>query len=110
MFRIITALSIASVAYGYDNGAAIAAMPPRGWSTWCTDDLCGLLDFCYEEEIREIADALVAPPLSQLNYSLILLGKSKPLEVNCAQRCGPVAFKSNPGIMSPHLAQTQTLT
>ena len=61
----------------YDNGASIGgvslAPPPRGWSTWCTDDICGLLDFCNEAEVRSIVDAMVTQGMRQLNYSLILL-------------------------------------
>jgi alpha-galactosidase len=44
-----------------------------GWSTWCTDDYCGLLDFCNEEEIHEIADSLVSTGMSALGYKTILL-------------------------------------
>lgn len=57
----------------YDNGASLAARPPRGWSTWCTDDICGLLDLCFEAELHAIADAISSPPLSLLSFSLILL-------------------------------------
>jgi hypothetical protein len=46
----------------------LAAHPPRGWSSWCTDDVCGLLDLCFESEVRAVADALAAPPLAALNY------------------------------------------
>ena len=60
-------------AAAYDNGAALAASPPRGWSSWCTDDVCGLLDLCFESEVRAVADALAGPPFAALNYSLILL-------------------------------------
>lgn len=37
----------------YDNG--MAATPPMGWSTWCTNDLCGLRDRCSEFEVRNKA-------------------------------------------------------
>jgi alpha-galactosidase len=61
----------------YDNGASLGgvslALPPRGWATWCTDDVCGLLDFCNEAEVMQIADAMVESGLRALNYSLILL-------------------------------------
>jgi len=67
-----------TTAAAYDNGASIGgvslALPPRGWTTWCTDDVvCGLLDFCYEAEVKSIADAMVAQGMRRLNYSLILL-------------------------------------
>jgi hypothetical protein len=44
-----------------------------GWATWCTDDYCGLLDYCFEEEIHEIADALVSSGMRDAGYSLVLL-------------------------------------
>lgn len=47
-------------AAAYDNGAKLGALPPRGWATWCTDDICGLLDFCNEAEVQQVADALGA--------------------------------------------------
>jgi hypothetical protein len=66
-----------TTAAAYDNGASIGgvslALPPRGWTTWCTEDVCGLLDYCTESEIRDIADAMVAQGMRRLNYSLILL-------------------------------------
>jgi alpha-galactosidase len=74
MKRIASALLLSLPgALSYDNGAPLAARPPRGWSTWCTDDICGLLDLCFESEVRAVADALSSPPLSLLHYNLILL-------------------------------------
>ena len=58
--------------FAYDNGGA-GAYPMRGWSTWSTDDIAGLLDFCYEKEIHEIADALVSTGMRALNYTTLLL-------------------------------------
>lgn len=57
----------------YDNGVTWARKPPRGWSSWCTDDLCGLIDYCDETEVLQIADAMVNSGMTSLNYSLILL-------------------------------------
>lgn len=57
----------------YDNGVAWAAKPPRGWSSWCTDDICGLIDFCNETEVLSVADSMVSQGLPALNYSLVLL-------------------------------------
>ncbi len=34
----------------YDNG--VAATPPMGWSTWCTNDICGIPDRCSEPEVH----------------------------------------------------------
>ena len=73
----LLALSLARPCLAYDNGASLGgvslALPPRGWASWCTDDICGLLDFCEESEVRGIADAMVDSGLRALNYSLILL-------------------------------------
>lgn len=33
----------------YNNG--VGGTPPMGWSTWCTNDLCGLRDKCSEFEV-----------------------------------------------------------
>ena len=60
---------------GYVNGANWSALPPLGWATWCTDDFCGLLDLCFEQEIHDIADAMVANGMLKLGYKLILLGE-----------------------------------
>jgi hypothetical protein len=34
---VVFALIVCSAAY--DNG--LASLPPMGWNTWCTDDICG---------------------------------------------------------------------
>ena len=73
MFRGALFFFSALLARAYDNGSPLALRPPRGWSTWCTDDVCGLLDLCFESEVRAVADALSSPPLAALNFSLILL-------------------------------------
>jgi alpha-galactosidase len=39
-----------------------------GWNTWCTDDFCGLVDICTEQEIRSVADGIVAQGLDKLGY------------------------------------------
>lgn len=44
-----------------------------GWSTWCTNDLCGLRDKCSEFEVRKRADALVDQGLSEFGYKWLLL-------------------------------------
>ena len=36
----VVALVLLATAAAYDNG--LAALPPMGWNTWCTDDLCGM--------------------------------------------------------------------
>jgi alpha-galactosidase len=55
----------------YNNG--MAQTPPMGWSTWCTDDVCGLLDICTESEVKSIADSLVSSGMRELGYRHILL-------------------------------------
>jgi alpha-galactosidase len=60
-------------AWGYDNGSPLAAQAPRGWNSWSTDDVAGLLDLCFEEEIHQVADAMVSSGMVALNYSVVLL-------------------------------------
>lgn len=55
----------------YDNG--VASSPPMGWNTWCTDDLCGLIDHCTETEVKSVADALVSSGLKDLGYTYVNL-------------------------------------
>ena len=82
----------------YDNG--LGAFPPLGWSTWyveqrraifaltselhradplavpshrCTDDLCGLIDKCTQQEIQSIADAFVSTGMHDLGYEWLVL-------------------------------------
>jgi alpha-galactosidase len=66
---LLAFLSMPSQAY--NNG--LGATPPMGWSTWCTNDLCGLRDKCTEWEVKKRADALVEEGLSELGYQWILL-------------------------------------
>lgn len=44
-------------------------MPRR--NTWCTDDLCGLIDKCTDSEIRSVADAMVAQGMDKLGYEYV---------------------------------------
>eukprot|EP01147_Barroeca_monosierra_P006997 gene6997-7629_t len=55
----------------YNNG--LARLPPMGWNTWCTDDLCGAIDYCAEQEIRSVADSIVEQGLDKLGYRYINL-------------------------------------
>lgn len=61
------------VADAYDNGVLGASGPPMGWSTWCTEDLCGLLDRCTESEIMKRADALVEQGMDKMGYKWLFL-------------------------------------
>ena len=55
----------------YNNG--VAESPPMGWNTWCTMDLCGLIDHCTEKEVKSVADALVSSGLKDLGYEYVNL-------------------------------------
>lgn len=65
-------ISLFGAATAYDNGSGYR-LPPLGWNSWCTDDFCGLLDLCFEEEIHEIADAMVSSGLVAAGYKLLEL-------------------------------------
>ena len=70
---LLLPLLLLPAATAYDNGAPLSALPPMGWNTWCTDDFCGLLDLCFESEIHEVADAMVASGMVAAGYRLIEL-------------------------------------
>ena len=59
-----------SLACAYDNG--LGATPPRGWTTWCTNDLCGLRDRCSEYEIMKRVDAMVNNQMVENGYDWYL--------------------------------------
>jgi len=67
----VLVLLMACYVNGYDNG--MGATPPMGWNTWCTDDLCGLLDICTEKEVLSVANALVDEGMYDLGYTFINL-------------------------------------
>lgn len=69
-FCIFAASKVFSVS-AYDNG--VAATPPMGWSSWCTNDICGIPDLCNEVEVRNKADAMVANGMVALGYTWMLL-------------------------------------
>ena len=73
LLALLCAAALSSTARAYDNGAPLGQFAPRGWSSWCTDDVCGLLDLCFESEVMAIADAMVSSGLVTLDYSLVLL-------------------------------------
>jgi alpha-galactosidase len=69
---LVLALSLIPLTVqGYNNG--LGAVPPMGWNTWCTDDLCGLLDRCTEAEVHSIADAISSNGMKELGYEYINL-------------------------------------
>lgn len=69
---LAVALSCLLTAFSYDNGQ-LGASPPMGWSTWCTNDLCGLRDICTEREVKKRADALVSQGMVNFGYNFIFL-------------------------------------
>ena len=64
-------LALGGAVMAYDNG--LASSPPMGWNTWCTDDLCGLIDHCTEKEVKSVADAMVSSGLADLGYTYVSL-------------------------------------
>lgn len=71
---VVTLVSLAflqSFVSSYDNG--LAAKPIMGWSSWCTNDLCGIPDRCSEYEVRNKADAMVKEGMTALGYKWMLL-------------------------------------
>jgi len=64
--------TLAPFSSAYDNGE-LGMSPPMGWSTWCTDDLCGLRDKCTEHEIKKRADAMVEQGMADVGYKWIFL-------------------------------------
>ena len=69
---LILVLFYIEKSYCYDNG--VAAEPPRGWSSWCTNDLCGIPDFCSEHLVKQVADAFVDQNLVVNVLGAFLLG------------------------------------
>lgn len=63
---------IASLAYAYDNGMK-GALPPRGLSTWCEHDACGLRDHCSEFGIKRRIRELERSGMLELGYDWYLL-------------------------------------
>lgn len=64
---------LSPVARAYDNGSPLAATAPRGWNSWSTLDISGLLDLCFEEEVHQVADAMVSSGMVSLGYNLVEL-------------------------------------
>eukprot|EP01114_Cavostelium_apophysatum_P007715 TRINITY_DN1987_c0_g1_i1.p1 TRINITY_DN1987_c0_g1~~TRINITY_DN1987_c0_g1_i1.p1 ORF type:complete len:439 (+),score=38.83 TRINITY_DN1987_c0_g1_i1:162-1478(+) len=72
LFCVGLLLSVLPYVAALDNGLAL--LPPMGWTTWCTDDIIECYDdFCNDEEIREIADAMVSNGMLDLGYNYINL-------------------------------------
>ncbi|KAH8052733.1 alpha-galactosidase [Aureococcus anophagefferens] len=72
MARARTALAVMlRAAAAYDNGG-YAARPPLGWQSWCAVGSCGT-DHCFDSQIRETADAMVANGMLAKGYEWIVL-------------------------------------
>jgi len=59
------------VAESLNNG--LARTPPMGWSSWCTDDYCGLLDYCKEKEVKSVVDSMKENGMLEAGYDYVLL-------------------------------------
>ena len=76
MARTTASLVVASLlraTSAYDNG--MAATPPMGWNSWCTDSLCNAFgrDPCSEHMVLTTADAMVSEGLRDLGYNYVTL-------------------------------------
>lgn len=79
MLRVLSAATLWTLGLAYDNG--MARLPPMGWNSWCTGgsggepSVCNLLgkDPCSEEQVKEIADAMVDQGLRELGYNYVAL-------------------------------------
>eukprot|EP01084_Bolivina_argentea_P002909 5426_1 len=59
-----------NVVTSYNNG--IGRLPFMGWNTWCTDGICET-DVCNENEIKEIANAMLSNGMYDVGYRYISL-------------------------------------
>ena len=75
MARVLLALTVLTgwTAWAYDNGVVTSSEPPRGWSTWCTNEICGIPDRCSEWEVKKKAKSMVDQGLTDLGYKWVLL-------------------------------------
>lgn len=63
------------------------AVPPLGWSTWCTGASCAqnkrvsgnAHDVCTESEIKAVASAMQANGMQRAGYRYIMLDVRRPL-------------------------------
>lgn len=62
-----------NVVYGMNNGVWTKGKPMMGVNTWCTDDLCGLVDECHASLIMEMADGLVNSGMAAAGYNVVQL-------------------------------------
>ena len=84
----------------------VASSPPMGWNTWCTDDLCGLIDHCTETEVKSVADALVSSGLKDLGYTYVNLDDCWAAKERDAQgrlQGGPKQFPSGMAALADYV-------
>jgi alpha-galactosidase len=53
-----------------NNGLGLT--PPMGWNTWCTQGPCSR-DYCWEDEIKEVADAMSTNGMLEAGYQYVNL-------------------------------------
>ncbi len=66
--RLITfSVFYSSVVFSYNNG--VGKKPPVGWASWCTDDItCGILDYCNQTEVQQIALEIATNGMKDIGY------------------------------------------
>eukprot|EP01106_Pelomyxa_sp_JSP_P017185 TRINITY_DN681_c0_g1_i11.p1 TRINITY_DN681_c0_g1~~TRINITY_DN681_c0_g1_i11.p1 ORF type:complete len:414 (-),score=88.12 TRINITY_DN681_c0_g1_i11:80-1276(-) len=64
-------VALLGAATALDNGMGL--LPPMGWNTWCTDDYCGLTDWCSANEVERMANTMVTSGMHDLGYEYIVL-------------------------------------
>lgn len=68
---LIALITLVAPCSAYNNG--LGRLPPMGWNTWCTDDICGLRDVCTAKEVMSVADAIVSEGLDKLGYNYLVM-------------------------------------
>ena len=77
-----------------------------GWSTWCTNDICGIPDRCSEYEVRRKVDAMVENGMFALGYKWILLDdcwSDKERDANGELQPSPKLFPSGMKALADYL-------
>jgi len=77
-----------------------------GWSTWCTNDVCGTPDRCSEYEVKNKAQAMVANGMTVLGYKWILLDdcwSDKERDANGELQPSPNLFPSGIASLADYL-------
>ncbi len=78
IFVVQVVLVSFSVVHAYDNG--VGKKPPLGWASWCTDDItCGILDYCNETEVQQIADEIATNGMKDMGMYKFLLTEQRKI-------------------------------